>query len=436
MRDLLILAIAFSGSLAALRQPWVGIMLWTWISIMNPHRYTYGWAYDFPIAAMAAITTLLGTLFADEKDSPFKGGAATVLFLFMVWITLSWLMGLDVEGDYLQWKKVMKIDFMILLALMVLRTRLHIFALAWVAVGSMAILGAKGGIFTLMTGGNYHVWGPPGSFIEDNNEFALALVMTVPMLRFLQLQLTDRMAKHFMTVLMLLCVASAFGSQSRGALLAISAMALLLWWRGKNKFSVGIVIVLAGLVAFFFLPDTWFNRMATISDYENDQSSMGRISAWWVAWNIAWKYLFGVGFNTATPELFALYSPYPDLVHAAHSIYFQVLGNHGFVGLGLFIMLWWLTWRSAGWLIENTPRQPETEWCRDLGAMAQVSLAGFAVGGTFLSLAYFDLPYDVMLLVVLTKVWVDKKAWLTEPIYTKSWKTLPGLLKSNRCTEK
>ncbi|MFN4343282.1 MAG: putative O-glycosylation ligase, exosortase A system-associated [Azonexus sp.] len=427
MRDLLVLSLVFSGSIAALSQPWIGIMLWTWISIMNPHRFTYGIAYEFPIAALAAITTLLGTLFTKEKDSPFKSSVVVVLFLFMIWITLSWLFGLDTEGDLEQWKKVMKIDFMILLALVVLRTKTHIFSLAWVAIGSLAILGAKGGIFTLASGGNYHVWGPPGSFIEDNNEFALALVMTIPMLRFLQLQLTSNIGKHLMTALMLLCAASAFGSQSRGALLAICAMALLLWWRGKNKLAVGSLIVLVGLAAFAFLPDTWFDRMSTISTYEDDLSSMGRISAWWVAWNLAFHYPLGIGFDAARPELFAIYSPYPNLIHAAHSIYFQVLGNHGFVGLGLFLTLWWLTWQSAGWLVKNSPRQAETEWCRDLGAMAQVSLAGYAVGGAFLSLAYFDLPYDIMVLVVLTKVWVRSKRWETEQPPIGIWKSIPGL---------
>lgn len=432
MRDLLILSIAFSGSIAALSQPWIGILLWTWLSIMNPHRFAYGFAYDFPVAAVAAITTLIGTLVSREKTSPFKSTVVIVLAIFMFWITLSWVFGLSMEKDYEQWKKVMKIDFMILLALMVLRTKLHILALAWVTVGSMAILGAKGGVFTLLTGGSYHVWGPPGSFIEDNNEFALALVMTVPLVRFLQLQLSSRIGKHLLTCIMVLCVASAFGSQSRGALLAICAMAALLWWRGKNKVVVGMFMLLSGLAALAFLPDTWFSRMSTIGSYEEDLSALGRISAWWVAWNVAWVYPFGVGFDAAVPELFALYSPTPNLIHAAHSIYFQVLGNHGFIGLGLFLTLWWQTWKSAGWLIKNSPKQQETEWCRDLGAMAQVSLAGYAVGGAFLSLAYFDLPYDVMVLVVLTQVWVRTKSWESEKIPKGIWKNIPGLIPMRR----
>ncbi len=186
MRDLLLIAIVAAGCVASLRRPWIGIMLWTWLSIMNPHRYTYGFAYSAPLAAASVMFVAIGVLMSKDRESPFKGLPVTLLVLFMVWVGISWLLGRDVSGDYEQWKKVMKIDVMILVALMVLRSKQHIFALMWVCVGSLALLGIKGGVFTLTSGGSYRVWGPPGSFIQDNNEFALALVMTIPLIRFLQ----------------------------------------------------------------------------------------------------------------------------------------------------------------------------------------------------------------------------------------------------------
>lgn len=431
MRDILILAIVLSGCIAALRKPWIGIMLWTWLSIMNPHRYAYGFSYDFPLAALATVCTLAGLISSSEKDSPFKGAPTIWLLIFMLWITLSWLSGLDVSGDYMQWTKVMKIDFMLLIALVILRNKMHIFALAWTVAGSIALLGAKGGVFTILNGGNYRVWGPPGSFIEDNNEFALAVIITIPLLRFLQLQLTSLTSKYLMTGLMLLCAASAIGSHSRGALLAIAAMSLLLWLRGKNKIGTGLMMVFAAIMILTFMPESWFARMDTISNFEQDRSSMGRISAWWTAWNIACSYLLGVGFNPATPAIFANYSPYPDFVHAAHSIYFQVLGNHGFIGLFIFLMIWISTWQTAAWLRKHSPPVAAADWCRDLGAMVQVALAGYLVGGAFLSLAYFDLPYNLMVLVVLARVWVKTKAWEREPTYSPGWKTIPGLASSS-----
>jgi len=155
---------------------------------------------------------------------------------------------------------------------------------------------------------------------------------------------------------------------------------------------------------------------------------MGRISAWWNAWNLAFHYPLGVGFNAARPELFARFSPYPDDVHAAHSIYFQVLGNHGFVGLALYLALWIAVWRSATWLRKHSPKTPEARWCADLGSMCQVSLVGFAVGGAFLSLAYWDLPYNIMMMLVVTRVWVQTKGWEREILPSGSWwRRLPGL---------
>jgi len=427
MRDILVIAIVLAGCIASLRRPWIGIMLWTWLSIMNPHRYTYGMAYSAPLAAMAAASVLLGLLMSKERESPFKASPVTWMVVFMVWMTLSWLAGLDPVGDYEQWKKVMKIDVFIIISLALLHTKQHIFALVWVCAGSLALLGIKGGIYTLSTGGGGRVWGPPGSFIGDNNEFALAMVMTIPLLRFLQLQLLKKWMRHGLTAAMVMCAASALGSQSRGALLAISAMGFYFWWHGKNKIQIGIVLVMIAVPLVLFMPDSWSNRMATIGTYQEDASAMGRISAWWSAWNSAFHYPFGVGFNSVRDELFALYSPYGTPSLAAHSIYFQVLGNHGFVGLFLFLGIVFSTWRSAGWLRRQKLSGPDNKWCNDLGTACQVSLAGYAVGGSFLSLSYFDLPYNIMVMVVLTRIWVEKKSWLTEPTYPPGWKTIPGL---------
>ena len=434
MRDILLILIVTAGCLAALRRPWIGIMLWTWLSIMNPHRYTYGIAYDAPLAAVAAVSVMLGLLMTKERESPFKASAVVWFAIFMLWMTLSWLAGLDPSGDYEQWKKVMKIDVMLLVALMLLHSKQHIFALIWVCVGSLALLGAKGGLFSLVTGGGQRVWGPGGSFIEDNNAFAVALIMTIPLLRFLQLQLGNVWARRGMTSVIVLCAVGALGSQSRGALLAISAMAFYFWWNGKNKLGMGLLILLIAVPLIAFMPDSWSIRMSTISDYEQDASSMGRISAWWNSWNLAWHYPLGVGFNSATQELFARFSPYPDIVTGAHSIYFLALGNHGFVGLALFLAIWVTTWRSASWLISAKNLRPETQWCADLGSMCQVSLVGYLSGGAFLNLTYFDLPYNIMVMVVLTRVWVEKQGWKTEPKYVPGWKTIPGLASARRLT--
>lgn len=427
MRDLLIVSIVVLGALLALRRPWIGIMVWTWLSIMNPHRFAYGFAYDAPLAAVTALCTLIGLLVTRDKANPVKGAPVAWLLVFMGWITLSWLFGISPSGDYPQWDKVMKIYFMVIVGLALLHSKEHILCLVWVAAGSLALLGAKGGVFTVLTGGSYRVWGPPGSFIYDNNEFALSLVMTIPLLRFLQLQLRNRWGRHLMTLTMLLCAAAALGTHSRGALLAMSAMVVVLWWRGKSRLAGGVVIAVAAVSLLAFMPAEWTERMSTIGEYKEDRSAMGRISAWWTAFGVAKNHVFGAGFNVARAELFAQYSPYPDYVHAAHSIYFQVMGNHGFIGLFIFLCIFGTTYFAAGRLRKEAQVHPSAQWCDSLGAMAQVSLVGYGVGGAFLSLSYFDLPYNVMMLVVLARVWIRQRAWEREPAWRTGRWVVPGI---------
>lgn len=427
MRDYLILGLVTAGSLGALRHPWIGVMVWTWLSIMNPHRMTWGFIYTAPLAAVAACSVIAGMMITRRVSWPFKGAPTVLLAVLFGWITLSWQFGLDPAGDYAQWNKVAKIYAMVFVSLAVLQSKQHIIAFAWAAAGSLALLGIKGGFFTLITGGHYRVWGPPRSFIADNNEFALALVMTIPILRFLQQQLHAQWQRYAMTVAMLLCAAAVLGTHSRGALLAMSAMVAVLWWRGGSRVWGGLLMLIVGVLLVQFMPDSWSERMSTISEYQEDASALGRISAWWNALGIARDYPFGVGFNAARPELFAAYSPYPERVHAAHSIYFQVLGNHGIVGLALFVAVFLSTLWCAGVVRREGRMHPESSWCVQLASMAQVSLVGYLVGGAFLSLSYFDLPYNIMMLVVLSMYWTRRQSWNTEPDYNKMKWVIPGV---------
>jgi probable O-glycosylation ligase (exosortase A-associated) len=414
MRDILVLAVFSPWALMSLKRPWLGVMLWTWISLMNPHRLSWGIAYEAPLAAIAAGVTLLGLMATKERESPFKGTPVTFFFLFTAWMTLSWLVGMDIEGDYLQWNKVMKIFLMVFVTLALLRNSLQIMAFVWVSVGSLAALGAKGGIFTILNGGNYRVFGPPGTFIADNNEFALALVMIIPLLYFLQLQVERRWMKHALSCAMLLCAASAIGSYSRGALLAISAMGFMFWWRSRNKLMLAVLIGVVALAILPMMPQEWWGRMDTISTYEEDASAMNRLYAWGVGWEVAKHHFFGSGMFYQRPLLFMLYGG-SDMTLAAHSIYFQILGNHGFIGLFLYLSIWFGAYRQAAWLRKNARSIPQARWAADLGNMLQAGLIGFAVGGAFLSLAYFDMPYNMMAMAVLTKRWVETKGWEKDP---------------------
>ena len=236
MRAALLLSLVVICAAYALAHPWVGVMGWTAISIMNPHRYAWT-ASNMPVAATVAIATVLGLVFTRDRVRLAISPVTLTLLAFMIWMCITLPFSLYFDPSFVMWKRVMKIDFMILVAVAVLHTRKHLMALTWVLVASIGIYGFKGGIFTIASGGVYRVWGRPESFIEGNNEIGLAIVMTIPLMRFVQLQARSRWAKRGLTLLMILSAVAALGTQSRGALLAIVAMAVMVWWRGSNKLA-------------------------------------------------------------------------------------------------------------------------------------------------------------------------------------------------------
>lgn len=409
MRDLLITAMVFGSLPLILKRPYIGILMWVWISVMNPHRLAWGFAYNFPFAEIIALTTMFGMLITrDEKHFPIVPATISLL-LFMLWMNVTSVFAIHPDQIFYHWSTIMKVLLMTLVSITMLHTKEHIRLLIWALVISLGFYGVKGGLFTLHGNGSL-VWGPAGSFIEENNSLALALIITIPLMRYLQLTEPRKWIRLGLTAAMILCGLSALGSYSRGALIAIAASSIFLWLKSPRKVPLGIAMLVILPLMIAFMPAKWEERMHTINNYQQDASAMGRINAWHMAWNLALdRPIVGGGFEIYDSGVFAQYAPNPRDVHAAHSIYFQALGEHGFVGLALFLAMGFFTWRSGSWIIAKTRDRPDLSWAGDLAKMLQVSQIAYATGGAFLSLVYFDLPYYVLAAMVLTRVIVEKE---------------------------
>lgn len=422
MRDL-ILTVFVVGSLPfILRNPFIGLLMWVWLGIMNPHRFTWGFAYSMPFAMIVALCTFIAMFVHAKKLNRFPVDRVSILLvLFVLWLGVSPLFSFHPEKEFFYWDRAFKVQLMVLVSLLLVSERRHLHWLVWVLALSVGFFGIKGGLFTILTGGAHRVWGPAQSFIEDNNTLALALIMTVPLFRYLQLHSEKYWIRLGCLAALVLCVIAAIGSQSRGAFLALAAMSLFLFTKGRQRGLIGVLVLLSLPMAWFLMPEAWTERMASIRTYDADASAMGRINAWWTAWNIAVdRFPIGGGFVLDSMDVFQRYAPDPTNIKVAHSIYFQILGEHGFMGLALFLLVFGFTWLNGGWVVRMTKGKPDLLWAHDLAAMCQVSLVGYAVGGAFLSLTYFDLPYYIVaILIVLrrlvrqeigTKAFVPKEA--------------------------
>ena len=413
MRDILVTAIVVGALPFIFWRPWVGVLLWTWLSLMNPHRLTWGFAYNAPFAAMVAIVTLIALVTTKQPVRLPRTGACYALIAFIAWMCLTTVLALYPQESWFQLDKIIKIQLMTLVALAVLHEKKDIERFVWINALSLGFFGVKGGIYTIETGGSGRVWGP-GGFIGGNNEVGLAILVTIPLMYYLYLATERRWVRHGLMAAMLLSAIAALGTQSRGAFLAIGVMAAVLWWRAPKKLLSGIGLIAAAMIALAIIPWSIGDRMNAIAGYEKDSSAMGRINAWETALNVANSRFFGAGFAMYNTEVFGHYAPNseeqraadPSTVRAAHSIYFQVLGEHGWIGLLLFLSIWWLVLRDASRIRKMARGDPEFGWAFHLAGMCQVALAGYAVGGAFLSLAYFDLPYNVLVMVVVTRRWL------------------------------
>lgn len=401
MRDAIVFLIVFGSLPLVWKRPAVGAVMFAWLSLMNPHRMTYGPAYDFPFATLMAIATLLSLLVSKQPKSFPRTPVTVTLLVLSGWMTLTSLLALEPDLVWSEWNRVIKTFAMIMVSLVVVRTERDIKDLAWGVGMSLGFWGLKGGLFTVLSGGSSRVFGPDGSYISDNNALALALVTALPIISYLYLQASNKWVRMGYLAIAIFSIIAAAGSYSRGAMLGGGAILFFLWLKSHRKMRTGAALLMVAPLIYFVMPPEWFGRMQSIDDYKTDASAMGRINAWEFAVNVANHNVFGGGFNVFSHRMFAIYAPDPTNHHAAHSIYFQVLGEHGFIGLFIYLLFMFFGWRTGSRINKACKDKPELKWAATLSAMCQVSIIGYAVGGAFLTLAYYDLFYYIIALLVL-----------------------------------
>ena len=405
MRDA-ILFLALIGIIPFIfKRPIVGALAYACVSLMNPHRMSYGAAYDFPFAMVLCVITLFSLLVSKEaKKIPLTGTVAALL-LFIAWIMLTTLFAQEPELAWLEWERVMKTMLMVTVTIMTVRTIKDVKALTLVVALSVGFWGFKGGIFTVLSGGVNRVMGPDGSYIADNNTLALALLTALPLLVFLGTLAPNKWLKRVAIGVAVLTGIAVIGSYSRGAMLGGVGMLFFLWLKSKNKLTTGIAILVLAPVVYLSMPEQWTGRMQTIDNYQEDESAMGRINAWGFAVNVANTMPLGGGLRVFTPKMFLIYAPEPTHFRVAHSIYFQVLGEHGYIGLLMYLVLFFAAWRTGTRILRFCKDKAELAWAARLAQMCQVSIIGFMMAGAFLALAYYDLIYYIIaILVTLEKV--------------------------------
>lgn len=391
MRDLALFGFLAFILVKIWKAPYIGALAWVLFGVMNPHRLAWGPAFSFPFAQLIALALLTAILLSKDHKEVKGGAPAVVMAIFLAWCAMTTVVAFQSDAALDYFIRVTKTFVMTWVIMVVLNTRRHVDLLILTLVIGIGFYGVKGGLFVLATGGNHMVNGPPGGAIEGNNSLAVGLVSTIPLIFYLMTQAKSRWLRRACIVAMVLCAISILGSFSRGALLAIFGMGAMLWLRGSHKTPLLVAAVAFVLIAIPLMPERWTAKMQTIETYQEDNSAMYRLQTWETAYNIAKeRFPLGGGFEWFSAAASLRYSPNPTLVMSPHSIYFEVLGTQGFIGLALYLLFWLLVWRQCSRLRKAGKENPELQWARTLGSMVQVSIVGYMLGGAFLNLAFWE----------------------------------------------
>ncbi|MGP1665312.1 MAG: putative O-glycosylation ligase, exosortase A system-associated, partial [Rhodanobacter sp.] len=347
--------------------------------------------------------TLLSFLFSKERKSIPRTTVSVLLVTFLLWTGLTTVFAAAPDAARDAWLEFAKIMVMVFVTLALVTSRERMHWLVWTIVVSLGFYGFRGGLFTILGGGANHVIGPPASFIADNNALALALCMTLPLMRYLQLHSSRKFVRLGLIAGMLLTGVAVLGTYSRGGLIALTVVSAALFWKSRGRVAVILVAVVVGMVAYHFMPPKWAARMGTLQQASETASGESRIESWKFAANVALHHpVLGGGFDDyQSTALWQAYAPEGAKQRAIHSIYFRVLSEQGFPGLILFLSLLLASWRSCSRVRKATRGALEQRWAYDLASMLQVALVAYLAAGAFLPMTYFDLTYQLMALCML-----------------------------------
>ncbi len=406
MRDIALLVILVGFCALSISRAWLGVVCLALVGAMHPQSFASDWMAGFPAYKLLFLATCIGVAvdyWRTHRLLRFQWNwqLAVLALLFADFaLTSHFAMLPDTARTRLVETGMLLPP--LLLTLWLIDTREKLRALVIVTAVGIALVALKGGYWAIIGGFKERVYGPPGSQIGDNNAFAVALAMTIPLLVLWWRQSADRVLRWVIGTMIALCYIAALTSWSRGGLVTLAAMSALLVWHGRRKF-LGMALLATGVaVVLVAMPEAWHSRMESIASHGSDQSFQGRVEAWrqGLAYvqHDPWTGSGFDGWRAITAKFTDVDSP-PSVIDW-HSAYVEVLVEHGIPGFLLWSALLVGTLFHLSRMVVRVKRQGDV-WAADHGAMLQASLVAFAAGGITLGISYWELYFQI-----LTIAWI------------------------------
>jgi probable O-glycosylation ligase (exosortase A-associated) len=403
---------------AGLVAPFAVGLGYVWVDTFSPQNVAYSLLTEFPVSMVMAVATLVAYVAADRRSPP-RINLVTVLVVLMAgWVTFTTFNNPVAPAAALtKWNWAIKTILFSAFMPLLFRSRVQIEAFLQIYIfslmGEVLPFAAK----TLLSGGSYGTsYGLVGgnSGVAEGSHLTTVAMLIVPILLYLRKYtaiLTRTRPVQLMYVGMAFaCVPAAIGTYERTALVGTPVVLIGLWLRSQRRIlyaTVGGALLALAITYGVAANSSWAQRMMTVGDYSQDGSAMTRILVWRWTLDFVHDHPLGGGFNSFYVNTITLPAsaddPVPLVQHgrAFHSMFFEMLGEHGWPGLALFLVLFGTAFLSLRRTARRADELPGMEWCRELARTLQISMAVPLACGAFIGIAFQPEIYYLFALSVM-----------------------------------
>ena len=361
MLDLALFAFVLFFLAIGVARPFLWVLAYVYIDILAPQKI--GWTLTplLPISLIAFVAAFAGWLFVDQKRDMrvhYRQGLM-VLLLLWCWYTTG-LSAFPVEAAH-KWSWVWKALVFAIFLPFTLTTRLRMEALVLTIVLTVGAIVISAGLKTVGGGGGYeslHFFVNDNSGVYESSTLATVAIGSIPLIVWLMKHGTvfppDWRVKLFGVALIFACMLIPIGTEARTGLLCIAVLAVLSLRSVKNRIAYICGAGLLALMALPFLPQSYYERMATIGSSQGDASASTRVAVWEWTLDYVKANPMGGGFDSYRANSFTYEMPVrtetgntvsveyvevTDKARAFHSAYFELLGEQGYVGFAIWLAL-------------------------------------------------------------------------------------------------
>ncbi len=401
---LLLMWLSFLGLGAAV--PFVAGLGYVWIDLFSPHRVAYSLLPGMPVAMITALV-MMGAYVAFDRAAPPRPTALMVLIvLFAIWITLTTTWAVVPDSAWRKWDWAVKAVGVAAFLPFLFRSRIQIDALLVTMILSVAATMLPYGIKTLISGGGYGtnlgLFG--GNYgLAESSTLAMAASASIPLILYLRNHSRVLPRGRLTTVacygLVVAALLTVIGTTARTGLVALAVLAVVMWWRSHHKTVYVLAALVLAAIGWAVADQTYIDRMMTIFDYGSESSALGRIAVWLWTLEYVGANPLGGGFDVYRVNTFSVPiegAPGEFLTvqgKAFHSIYFEVLGEHGIPGLALYLGIVATMFLNLRRVMRDTRGERGLLWAHELARSLIVTLVVYLAGGAFVGIAFQPMLY-------------------------------------------